>query len=82
MFASHSPGKAAEAEIKVLADRGVNLHSIDIVRHNLVVFSGGEQALQVLPSLVDVIPEARLNLVIPIPLYAFYILTGDISLAS
>lgn len=57
-------GKAAEAEIKVLADRGVNLHSIDIVRHNLVVFSGGEQALQVLPSLVDVIPEARLNLVI------------------
>jgi hypothetical protein len=29
-----------------------------------VVFRGGEGALQVLPSLVDVIPEARLNLVI------------------
>ena len=34
------------------------------MRHNLVVFRGGENALQVLPPLVDVIPEARLNLVI------------------
>ena len=29
-----------------------------------VVFQSGEGALQVLPPLVDVIPEARLNLVI------------------
>ena len=29
-----------------------------------VVFRGGESALQVLPPLIDVIPEARLNLVI------------------
>lgn len=29
----------------------------------MVVFSNGEQALQVLPNLVDTIPEARLNLV-------------------
>ena len=36
----------------------------DLVRHNLVVFRSGEGALQVLPALVDVIPEARLNLVI------------------
>ena len=28
-----------------------------------MVFRGGEGALQVLPPLVDVIPEARLNLV-------------------
>jgi len=34
------------------------------LRHNLVVFRGGENALQVLPPLIDVIPEARLNLVI------------------
>jgi intraflagellar transport protein 56 len=35
------------------------------VRHNLVVFRNGEDALQVLPPLIDVIvPEARLNLVI------------------
>jgi len=29
-----------------------------------VVFRGGEGSLQVLPPLIDVIPEARLNLVI------------------
>ncbi|XP_033097196.1 intraflagellar transport protein 56-like, partial [Anneissia japonica] len=29
-----------------------------------VVFRGGEGALQILPPLIDVIPEARLNLVI------------------
>ena len=29
-----------------------------------VVFRGGEGALQVLPPLIDVLPEARLNLVI------------------
>ena len=29
-----------------------------------VVFRSGEGALQVLPPLIDVIPEARLNLVI------------------
>eukprot|EP01112_Ceratiomyxa_fruticulosa_P007514 TRINITY_DN1954_c0_g2_i1.p1 TRINITY_DN1954_c0_g2~~TRINITY_DN1954_c0_g2_i1.p1 ORF type:complete len:569 (-),score=110.91 TRINITY_DN1954_c0_g2_i1:144-1850(-) len=36
----------------------------DLIRHNLVVFRNGENALQVLPPLLDVIPEARLNLVI------------------
>uniref|UniRef100_A0A665XDT1 Intraflagellar transport protein 56 n=1 Tax=Echeneis naucrates TaxID=173247 RepID=A0A665XDT1_ECHNA len=36
----------------------------ELIRHNLVVFRGGEGALQVLPPLIDVIPEARLNLVI------------------
>lgn len=36
----------------------------DLFKHNLVVFQNGEGALQILPPLVDVIPEARLNLVI------------------
>jgi len=35
-----------------------------LIRHNLIVFRNGEGALQVLPSLIDVLPEARLNLVI------------------
>jgi intraflagellar transport protein 56 len=56
-------GKAAEMELKALADRGVNLHGNELVRHNMVVFSNGDQALQVLPNLLDSIPEARLNLV-------------------
>lgn len=56
-------GKAAEAELKFLSDKGINIQSNELIRHNMVVFSNGEQALQVLPSLVDSIPEARLNLV-------------------
>mmetsp|Transcript_15217 Transcript_15217/g.20091 ORF Transcript_15217/g.20091 Transcript_15217/m.20091 type:complete len:563 (+) Transcript_15217:223-1911(+) len=57
-------GKAAEAELKALSDQGHNLQSNDLIRHNMVVFSAGEGALQALPPLVDFIPEARLNLVI------------------
>jgi intraflagellar transport protein 56 len=56
-------GKAAETELKVLSDKGVNMTSSSLIRHNAVVFSNGEHALQVLPQLIDVIPEARLNLV-------------------
>lgn len=36
----------------------------ELFKHNLVVFQNGEGALQELPPLVDVVPEARLNLVI------------------
>ena len=36
----------------------------DLIKHNLVVFRSGEGALQILPPLIDVLPEARLNLVI------------------
>ncbi|CEM02602.1 unnamed protein product [Vitrella brassicaformis CCMP3155] len=60
-------GKAAEQELKALsnaAEAGTVLQDSDILRHNLVVFRNGDNALQVLPALVDVIPEARLNLVI------------------
>ncbi|KAG1671654.1 Intraflagellar transport protein 56 [Nymphon striatum] len=59
-------GKAAEGELKVLLDNSSTSFSFaqDLLKHNLVVFRGGEGALQVLPPLVDVIPEARLNLVI------------------
>ncbi|KAG5186895.1 hypothetical protein JKP88DRAFT_269588 [Tribonema minus] len=57
-------GKAAETELRVLAEQGRGLQSNDLVRHNMVVFSGGQGALKVLPSLVDFIVEARLNLVI------------------
>lgn len=60
-------GKAAENELKVMVDllsaSSQNFDN-DLVRHNLVVFRNGENALQVLPPLIDAIPEARLNLVI------------------
>ncbi|KAK7601824.1 hypothetical protein V9T40_009265 [Parthenolecanium corni] len=60
-------GKAAEAEIKSLLDQNASsafFFGKDLLHHNLVVFRGGEAALQILPPLVDVIPEARLNLVV------------------
>jgi len=58
-------GQAAEAELKVLLERSNSSeYTNDIVKHNLVVFRDGEGALQTLPPLVDVVVEARLNLVI------------------
>jgi len=59
-------GKAAEAElVKGLVEGyGVDLQQHELLKHNLVVFQGGEGALKTLPPLVDVVPEARLNLVI------------------
>ncbi|XP_072035753.1 intraflagellar transport protein 56-like [Amphiura filiformis] len=59
-------GKAAETELKNLQDLASPSFTFaqDLIKHNLVVFRGGEGALQVLPPLIDVIPEARLNLVI------------------
>lgn len=57
-------GRAAEAEFKNLAESGVNIDESDLMRHNLCVFRGGEGALKVLPGLVEVLPEARLNLVV------------------
>ena len=63
-------GKSAEQELKPLIEvfegsraGGENLWA-DIIHHNLVVFREGEGALQTLPPLVDVVVEARLNLVI------------------
>jgi intraflagellar transport protein 56 len=59
-------GKTAETELKVLVDLQSTAYNVenDIVTHNLVVFRNGENALQVLPPLIDLIPEARLNLVV------------------
>ncbi|NWV20643.1 IFT56 protein, partial [Origma solitaria] len=70
-------GKAAEAELKNLTDSASSSFEFgkELIKHNLVVFRGGEGALQVLPPLVDVIPEARLNLVI------YYLQQDDVQAA-
>lgn len=59
-------GRAAENELKQLIDKSSSNFSFgkELIRHNLVVFRNGELAYQILPSLVDVVPEARLNLAI------------------
>uniref|UniRef100_A0A914VKT0 Intraflagellar transport protein 56 n=1 Tax=Plectus sambesii TaxID=2011161 RepID=A0A914VKT0_9BILA len=59
-------GKAAENELKTLQDQTTPSFQFakDLIKHNMTVFRNGETALQVLPPLVDVLPEARLNLII------------------
>nr|XP_026490875.1 intraflagellar transport protein 56 [Vanessa tameamea] len=54
-------GKAAESDLKQISSEQ-HTFGQDLVKHNLVVFRNGEGALKVLPGLVDVVPEARLNL--------------------
>ena len=57
-------GSAALDELKVIDNLEKALMKNDLLRHNMVVFTGGHRALQVLPPLIDFIPEARLNLAI------------------
>ncbi|XP_057663392.1 intraflagellar transport protein 56 isoform X2 [Diorhabda carinulata] len=58
-------GKAAENELKNIIDLSNHVgFGYDLLKHNMVVFREGEGAMQVFPLLVDVVPEARLNLVI------------------
>ena len=67
-------GKAAEAELKPLKDlTDSNYGDNDLIRHNIVVFRNGENAMSVLPKIMDVLPEARLNLVI------FHLRNNDIN---
>ncbi|TMS34543.1 hypothetical protein L596_002112 [Steinernema carpocapsae] len=58
-------GERAMAELKRIPENAFATHySKHILKHNLVVFQNGEAALQVLPALVDIVPEARANLII------------------
>eukprot|EP00696_Hemimastix_kukwesjijk_P008983 gnl/Hemi2/21347_TR7100_c0_g1_i1.p1 gnl/Hemi2/21347_TR7100_c0_g1~~gnl/Hemi2/21347_TR7100_c0_g1_i1.p1 ORF type:complete len:557 (-),score=194.83 gnl/Hemi2/21347_TR7100_c0_g1_i1:316-1986(-) len=54
-------GAAAEAEIKGLLESPFATES-DVVQHNLVVYRNGQNAIPVLGPLVELIPEARINL--------------------
>nr|CAG4640794.1 EOG090X04LA [Eulimnadia texana] len=69
-------GRAAENELKPIMDISHQSYGRDLLQHNLVVFRQGEGALQILPKLVDSIPEARLNLVI------YYMKQDDVNGAS
>ncbi|KAL3696651.1 hypothetical protein R1sor_010727 [Riccia sorocarpa] len=56
--------QAAEADMKALENACGGEVENDLVRHNQVVFRNGEGSLQVFHPLVDILPEARLNLAI------------------
>jgi len=55
-------GRGAEKELKAIKQPQGNIGAL--VKHNQVVFRGGDGALRVFPPLVGVLPEARLNLTI------------------
>ncbi|CAJ0932071.1 unnamed protein product, partial [Mesorhabditis belari] len=57
-------GQAAELEIEQLRSHSLYPFARYLITHNSVVFKNGDGALQVLPALIDVIPEARINLVL------------------
>jgi len=64
-------GTSAETELKALVEQGVNINDHPLLQHNLVVFRDGHDAVRVLPRLVGMIPEAKLNLVI------YYLRAGE-----
>ncbi|CAK8695657.1 unnamed protein product [Clavelina lepadiformis] len=56
-------GKAAEGELKHYLDvASPSAFGSEFINHNKVIFRRGESALQILPPLVGIIPEAKLNL--------------------
>jgi intraflagellar transport protein 56 len=60
-------GKNAEESLKTIRQkfkRGDLVSESDLLKHNLVVFRNGENAMQTLPLLFDAFPETRLNMVI------------------
>lgn len=69
-------GIAALDEIKDIEDLSTVVKENDLLRHNIVVFTEGQKALQVLPSLINVIPEAKLNLAI------YYLQNDEVANAS
>jgi intraflagellar transport protein 56 len=65
-------GKAAESELQQFkTSMSTSILGNELVKHNLVVFRGGQHALRDLQPLLGIIPEARLNLVI------YYMRKGD-----
>jgi intraflagellar transport protein 56 len=60
-------GKNAEEVLRPVQQKfkgGDLFKESDLLRHNLVVFRGGENAMQILPPLIELFPETRLNMVI------------------
>jgi len=60
-------GPRADADLQLLADKlqsSAHAFGRELVEHNLVVFRGGQDAVKVLPPLLDVVPEARFNLTV------------------
>lgn len=62
-------GRVAEQDIRSIIDSGT--FGAELLKHNAVVFANGEGSLNVMPELIDIVPESRLNLAI------FYMKRGE-----
>ena len=60
MSRSYDGNAALEALDAHCDAKAIDEHNL--IKHNVVVFNNGQKALQVLPKLVDSVPEAKLNL--------------------
>ncbi|KAL9645020.1 hypothetical protein ABK040_004513 [Willaertia magna] len=67
-------GKKAESILQPILELQHVSHTPEnyLIKHNLVVFRNGENALAQLPALINDLPEARLNLVI------YHLRNGDV----
>ncbi|CAG9529823.1 unnamed protein product [Cercopithifilaria johnstoni] len=70
-------GKTAAKELQKLQNVKASSFMFvkDLISHNTVVFRDGNAALQVFPPLIDIFPEAKLNLII------FYLKRGEVEAA-
>ncbi|CAJ0585457.1 unnamed protein product, partial [Mesorhabditis spiculigera] len=57
-------GPTADSELEHIRDYSLYPFARDMIAHNRVVFKNGDGALQILPPLLDIVPEARVNLVL------------------
>lgn len=66
-------GEKAEADLQAFKTKTASsIQDNDLIRHNLVVFRSGSNAMRDLQPLVGLIPEARLNLVV------YYLRKGEL----
>ncbi|CAB3403738.1 unnamed protein product [Caenorhabditis bovis] len=63
-FRAYSAKAADVPEIEAMLKTDLYPSAKAIMQHNLVVFKNGDKALQVFPSLMDTVPEARLNMIL------------------
>ena len=72
MISSSKEAEEEQIKLSKAYEGGSIYDDNDLLRHNKCVFSDGESALKIFPPLMELYPEAKLNLII------FYLREGKI----
>ena len=64
MISSSKEADEEQQKLQKAYEGGSLFDDNDLLRHNRCVFSDGESALKIFPPLMDLYPEAKLNLII------------------